>query len=92
MDKLNDFVLLISTTAQLDEHLFLDKLFKFSNQDNKSSNLSDKLSSYPFKLDNKYYDANIKFITLNDKNEQFDSNLIDDTEVLSILFDQVIIF
>jgi len=89
--KLDDFVLLLSTTDQLSEKTFLDELFKSKNQLLEINELNDSeqqlIYSHPFKLDNKYYNADIKFITLNDQKKQLNSNLIDQTEALVIIFD-----
>lgn len=86
--KLDDFMLLVSTTDQLTERSFLEELFKSKNQVLESNEITvpDQLCSYPFKLDNKYYNADIKFVTFKDR-KQPNANLVDQTEALGILFD-----
>lgn len=84
---LNNFMYLISTTDKLNEQSFLDELFKFKNQVLEiKSNSEHHLNLHPFKLNNKYYDADINFVVLNDQ-KGFKSDFIDQVEVLGILFD-----
>lgn len=86
--KLKDFVLLISTSSdQLNEKSFLNELFNSKGQvlESRESSLSN-IQLHPFKLDNKYYKTTIEFVSLVNQND-LDSNLIEQTEVLTIIFD-----
>lgn len=85
MNNLEDCVLLVSTDDNLSELSFLEELFSAKNQTLQTLDHAN-LNSHAFCLDNKYYNADIRFITLKDSKE-LSGRLADGVEVLSILFD-----
>lgn len=93
MGDLEDCVLLISTSDQLGEQWFLEELFRSKGQTLKAveqpttEETGNDLSSHSFLLDNKYYNADIRFLTLNDPKKPLSARLVDSVEVLGILFD-----
>lgn len=93
MSDLEDCVLLISVSDQLSEQWFLEELFKSKGQTLQTvdqpttDEASGSLRSHAFLLDNKYYNADIRFVTLNDPKQPLSTRLADSVEVLGILFD-----
>ena len=80
-----DCVLLVSADDKLSERSFLEELFRFKNQTIQTVDQSN-LNLHAFSLDNKYYNADIQFVTLKDPKE-LSERLAESIEVLGILFD-----